>query len=1353
MNRFRSRKKSEDGGDKKGRSRRGSLEDDVPSVPSFSTKAFRRNKKAQPEPKPEVDLTTALPATDHFRTSLLMPNLSARFSMLREQDDPTSKIGKANDDSVLVPKRASRLGLFNHGNLGEIAEVDSLRDSIRPPFASGRTESYSTDGYGTDEDASRNGGMMSRARPGEGNNLFGGRQKIYKIPMDGAGSVKSFGDKEEAESQPKTGMGGKAVYDDDVAMSAFQRLREQERRERQKREQFDLGTASTRSSKDDERSDSPPRGYNRNRETTSSTNSAASQPRTSTAATSVVSQRSMYAGPGGNGSNGALPSSAPGPLHSERQGSKGRRLYGNGLDQHMYEQQYSALHRLESVNRQRHLGGSAKALQGSRSATGLNDRFQRSGPSSVSAPCRPGSPPPTVSPLSPHEHQRSVSPDNGMVSPILDGGYGLARPMSPPLSPDQDPTLVASLEPNDLGKATASGVFNKPKKQYDEQQYLRRQLQLQQGRETPPPRPFSPVVGSIDQHTTRRTRENSNASSTRIQPESSGTEQHLNPVLENDHTRDEGSVKHPSMEVDGTFFSPPSASEASTPSVRSPSALSQNRDFIIEDTSRRGSARSSIPTVVHETPQDARTSQDRSDYMNQQNNQHLSSLSEEPAADSLSQRTITQSHNGSISGKSGSENIEIDGQSLGLPNGLSGLVKSHLRNASDQSSIYPEPSPGLFGKFPNEKSVENRASSVYQSGTFFDNDVEDAKSPEPRASQDSRYSETAVPPPLALNAQRILHQATAFKNEAPKAYEVLGNDKAQRILGKEAPRANHTRTESQELKQPSWEQQVKARHARGGSTETQKEREALANELASRSRKIQDNLKNIVEVDSRSGSPHPTNRNSPDDGSARTPAPFAILKSKGSKGSLGSDKAPKAMKMLGLGSSNSQSIPENAKSHQAIHPAHRQQGPPHALSGRRPSAEASGSRPSSRRANEAGSEVTSPRSHLDFASRLRNSPPNNRPVVPSYSDTHSVVSSASAQTPSLAAPSPSPRPSPVISTRSAPTAPYNQQQQLPPASEHDSSPPAPPHNQPIPLPYQHPTMINPPSQSHTHSRHHHQPAPLSYRKASINKYDISEPTFLSTTCGVTTVDLPPGASLSNGMEPPPPIPPFNPKRKRTRTLLDKLGRLEKPSNPGPASAPISGNSTSGSDHYPRSSPPSNLTSPIRANNGGAASDMSRAEREYHLQLQAFQAQHKHSSSPTDAVYSSTATSRVPSSPAPLVLNGEHPFITSPQRQQSQQQQQQQPIRTSPPRFDPNKHERIRTRQRLRKTSSEGANMAVKARQQAREMEYGPVSPMAPNSAKPTFTAAGSAQVFDGEVSPLEGEMRRSGSGSRAGGMF
>jgi len=57
-------------------------------------------------------------------------------------------------------------------------------------------------------------------------------------------------------------------------------------------------------------------------------------------------------------------------------------------------------------------------------------------------------------------------------------------------------------------------------------------------------------------------------------------------------------------------------------------------------------------------------------------------------------------------------------------------------------------------------------------------------------------------------------------------------------------------------------------------------------------------------------------------------------------------------------------------------------------------------------------------------------------------------------------------------------------------------------------------------------------------KKNINKHDISEPTLVSSTSRMTTVNLPPGASLQNGIESAaPPIPAVNPRRRQTRAMF------------------------------------------------------------------------------------------------------------------------------------------------------------------------------------------------------------------------
>lgn len=1182
MNRFRSKKKFFDDANAEP-SRRPSAESDIPALPKFSSKTFRRNKKNQPEPKPQVDLTNVLPSSDDFRTSLLMPNLSARFSMLREQDDPHSKIGKANDDSVLFPKRASRFDLFNTGALNGISEDGSIHAPIRPPFASSRTESYGSDGsYWTDEDR----GMMSRARPGEGNTMFGGRQKIYKIPVGASGSTKSFGNDEH---QSRGGMGGRALYGDDLAESAFPtKVDEDIYGNKQPQAEKDAQGCSS-----DERSNSPPSTkYNRNRETTSSTNSGPSGERTSTAATSVASQRSIYGGQGVNGVPHTASQNHGHPPVSDRPPPKSRRLYGQGLDQHIYDQQHSAMNRLESLHRQRANGATPPGrLQGSRSATNLNERFQHPGPVHASNGFGAVSPSPTSPAPNMQDFDLGLTPETSDVH--VDSGHGKSPPLSPPMSPVHD-TFTASLEPNDLGKATASGAFNKPSKQYNEQQYLQRQLQLQQGRESPSfARPFSPSATSIDEQVAGRTRNNSNAGP---QPHAgsllrgrerstSNLHQTRNAETQNPATRHPDDQYNPAM--DSSFLSNLS-SEVGSPVdsdneqvLFPPSASYQTplNSSSVRDGQRKPS------------PEDSSEIKQSNDY-----DRHVK-IPEESISDSRSEVTVTEQHPNPGVPKVVTNHVDADSPTLGPTtgmtsvNGLNGLVRAHLRNESGQSSIYPEPSPNVHSRFPDDahhpaysnQPTMNGAASFFRDSTFQPEEPVPQRHPAPP----SDTSEI----PLSVRARQMLNQAAALRDNSPKVQQMYGDNKAQRILGGEAPRPSYENP-------IPWQDQLRAHHTRGGSTETEKEREGLANELAERRRAVQNKLQSFVENESRSSSPAPGSR-AP--GANQKRIPFGILKSKTSRDSVASkqEHPSKAMKMLGIGPNTSMSNgsprpsqdenfsrPQPREQRQAENdvrgpqPRIRTQGrrnqrpesrpdslekepsPPQSRSSR----ERSGSENSERRFGNrnskpknddlieeevSGSNHTSPsfetrpkeysdaprpveelmasmanhqpgpeRSQSAMSGRFRS---NSKTVGPGYFDGRDVLS-VQPNVPYLTH-SPS---TPGYSVRSAPSM-YENTSMM----RNDSVP----------------VMIPPKSPHGAYA------SPKHYRyvrKDSINKQDISDPVFKSCTSSVDVVDLPAGASLRNGMDPVPPIPPLNPRRKRTQTLLQALGRLEN-SHPIPSS--------------------------------------------------------------------------------------------------------------------------------------------------------------------------------------------------------
>lgn len=1198
MNPFRSRKKSHDAGDQ-----RPSIDASTPPVPSLGSKAFKRSKKPLPEPKPQqIDLATALPSSDDFRTSLIMPNLSARFSMLREQDDPTSKIGKANDDSVLFPKRASRLNLFNRNELTDIAEVDSARSSMRPPFAPWGTNSYgSFESYGTEDDGSRSGSVMSRSRPGEGNTMFGGRQKIYKINVGGTCSSRTGSGNEDGRSS--TGMGGKVLYGDDVSMSAFQKLREQEQGQR---EMADLESKSRRSSKEHERPSSPSSvTYDPFRETTSSLASAPSESRISTAATSVASQRSMHGGHGNlSGSPHVMPLSSQAStttLNPDRQNHKSRRLYGQGLDQHISDQQSSAMSRLESLHRQRVAGGppASSNLPQSRSANSLNERFQRSGKSYASNESRAASPPSDIPPR-PTDFDVSLLEEQTLgTRSQLDSGYGRSPPVSPPTSPIQDPTLVASLEPNDVGKATASGAFNKPRKQYDEQQYLQRQLQLQQGRETPPlPRSFSPTALSIDEKAAGRSRD---GSFTSTQSRSGSLKAHQGP-----HVDDHAATVIPANSIANIKDRPMNQYHSNTWQNgvvgMGPGHASAEPGIRLESVRMPDV----MPSRYHEAASKAPTDPTRPDrprdmdhpLYRTQSPASAGNLSESPKI-SGNETIVSQDNARPMAGSAKARGFDTDSPTLGPTsglNGLNGLVRAHLRNDSGQSSIYPEQSPGLASRFPIESPSDSLAlgndPELRQSETFFHKEAWDNyrdSSNQRLAGLGIAESNRGMPQPLSLKARQILDQANALRNhESSKAKQTLGVDKVQRLLGGEAPRT------SQESSSNSWQDHLKAHHARGGSNETEKERESLANELAERRRMVRDNLRSFVENESRSASPMPGFRaqeNSP----SKPGTAFGILKPKGSKGSLASrhEQPSKAMKMLGMSNPNGSS----RSGHDGFVADELDQSAHHARDDRKGSLGARAAPPGFQhpniwqrdfrdRSQEDLSRRTSPsskasrdRSNVESPERRPNSS-NERINGESYRTNHVVDRSNGyhPDVPQYRKFSNGPRPAPELmesmpshqippdpqsasrlrsnsrnnNTRGyfeqrdhlqtsstnnlslSPGTPYSPRSN---SSPHETSPSVPPITMPV-------MVTSAPQQS---------PRLTSRRKKSINKQDISDPTFVSSTSSVGTVDLPPGASLSNGMDPPhaghpPPVPPFNPRRIRTQTLRQALGRTEKPEN-------------------------------------------------------------------------------------------------------------------------------------------------------------------------------------------------------------
>ncbi|KAF9885668.1 hypothetical protein FE257_012650 [Aspergillus nanangensis] len=1032
---------------------------------SLGVKLSKKSRK-EIEEKPQIDLATVLPPTDDFRTSLLMPKLSARFSMLREQDDPDSMIGKASDDSVLFPKRASRLNLFGHSPnfLADIDEVST--DGSRPSFNLARADSFASggDGYNTDDDRSQQGSVMSRARRTDGNNLFGGRQKVYKIPV-----------KPTNPEPGRPGLNGRAVYEQDVNLSAFQKYRLQER-EAGATEEMHHETEDAFSSI------SSPK-----RTTFSSTASGpTTNGRTSTAATSFDEQSFS------NGSSGFAESQTgpKPPVHGiapERGSVKSRRLYGQGLAQSVQNQHNSALHRLESLSRQRagtpelpHLNRSY-----SRSATNLRDRLQKLAivePAGQTS--RPNSPPySSTSPVqlpadTAAKEQKSQSP----------GDYAMP-PLSPPHSEnDENTALMAALQPEDHGKATAMGYFNKPKSAFDENQFTRRQLQMHQGRNTPPLSRPSPNSGrATPQDFTGRPRGPS-TTSYRSRPGSASSHYSEAP---HHASRSAGTSvdASPARLMNRTFFDNSSPSE------------SEDEYYGVHPALRSETpSKPSTPTGEEQSPLPEVRYSDLGD---------LKPIAEQDIPESLP-------HNDS------SLPEKPDSPTLGPSGlGLSGLVRTHLRSNSDRSSIFPPPSPGLPAK-------------------TFD-------------------SET--------------HQGNGLNERSPKAPV------------RPAPPVPKPVDLKHGLNGTSWQGQLVARHRREGSTETQRERQEFENELAERRRRVQEKLKGFAENESRSASPV-SGRQTPDYPPTRPGNAFALLKNKSQKHPLFNRQDPRNSKAHGPGNASTPSLlADDSWRDEEEKPSfgfgkHSNSSSPHigdrSLSMRskvfgRTSQEDSRESSRSRGASpHASFRSRRDRSNSDASARSKSRNRRDREDLETLEEhavgheykgyqfeSQGIMSVGSSARPSVDTANEPPvydRSSSASSgrrrsgSRSGTSSFHDRSLQPPPIIGEASprpSPVAPPYsaNATPPLydlPSEHGNISTSSLPTTIPQRPTGNPA---LQKRLIDKTRISEPTFISCTSNVPTVGLPPGASLSNGMETPP-VPPMNPRRRRQTTTQTILGAIK-----------------------------------------------------------------------------------------------------------------------------------------------------------------------------------------------------------------
>lgn len=1184
-----------------------------PQIPSPTTQlkksgTSRWKKQKKPvEVAPALDLSSALPSTDDFRTSLLMPNLSARFSMLRdgepglstrfsmlrEQDDPRSMLGKASDDSVLQPRRKSRM---DFGGLGDIAEdVASIKSQkVRPPFAFERQDSFqSEEGYAS-ENGSNPESMMSRARPGEGNIMFGGRQKVYMIPKAGSSSTRSL---------------GKQVYEDDIGMSAFQKYRKERElamgRSSDESQSFDFGLDQSIGGAHDDHvpthddtgrdlAHSPSLSSSERKRSTNSTSH--SEARSSTAATSVASQPATAAA-----SPAVAPIQPPAAVpsmqsHLKRADTKTRRLYEHGLDQHMQEQQTSALSRLNSIQRQRTMTNgkqSPPVLHSTKSASNLHDKAR---PPVYALRAQS---PETVSPPTSAFGMRKPVPNN--ASPMTSGPVSPATPMDF----DDHGALNLALEPGDRGKATAMGAFNKPRQAYDDQQYMERQRQLQRTASNAATKPSGPSafqqrMGQFEQE---RGRSDSNASA---RSGSSPAPEQSKPSPYSVFQRAAQMNTQPAVQqfdksslpdTHRTFFGNISASdseEEEEDQARFNPHPYQSSDYGYGGHHGRWQPRALQPVSEHPAlrghrskPSLAEEDEDVEPMAPLNTNASVS-----PVKDTTAQPTI---------------DVDVDSPTLGpgaSATPLNGLMQ-HLRQQSNVSSN--------FANDDRPSLSENRESQTWNPKNLdlvyppLRNTID---SDSPYASSNPFDLEEMSTFPGSEKADGRASPISPIDNPRPSAQFESRAGSRSTFLNRQSAVSDLT-PEAEVEAEPSWQTELQKQHTRDPSTATQDEREAFARELAARQNAIREKMKSTVDSHSRETSPAPT-------GPRKA---FGMLRSKPSGESIENvpraQAPPKAMKMLGLNGP-----PPSASSNTLVHPAERggysldigrpyedyapgvaprapmpnpqaralqqsdqdirqewQQSRSRENSESRPVRPSPGSSAGTRsRANSAAATGGRSRSRtgpyrddlekamIEGTGSSASVVPDLSPMVPreltprpspdvmqsqfdpprsrarsssrgggmsGYFDQKSLQPLQTGSRDRLAPGAPSPAqlspnvysPAASISGRPSPTIPAYAQNMTPPLSGT---------NTPLSATFQPPPQI-PPSSGRPNGV---------LRKKTISKGDISEPTLVSSTSTVDTIDLPEGASLKNGMDEPPPVPPINPRRRVGKGLFGLGHRKE-----------------------------------------------------------------------------------------------------------------------------------------------------------------------------------------------------------------
>lgn len=891
MNRFRTKKKAgKDAPAHHGPSDPAPL----PSLP------FIKGKKKPAETKPQVDLSAALPSSDDFRTSLLMPKMSARFSMLRDQYDPNSKIGKANDDSVITPQRQSRLNLFGHSNnnqLSDIAEVSSVAGSARPSLADDRPSFASGEGPPVDDES-----VMNRSRPLEGNNLFGGRQKVYKIPVGGHKAEDDHTTNDDEAGAPDNGtaeaaaMGGKVVYENDVIMSAYQKRKQKEREEQERREaeEATLHLPAEGSAFSENKGSTDPIDPAQDTNQQPSASSTPADPQMTPASRQEQPNSDQHPAK-------QRPAATP---ESERNPSKPRRLYGQGLELRR-QQSSAAMNRIEKVNRQRAATNDAVQIERSlsRSAVNLTEKFQqKTSPLYASSNFRPTSPPPSAtSSISGHTDASAKNTNSGSGPGSSNVGHSYLTPVSPPVSEAGEISpFAADLRPEDRGKATATGLFNKPASKYDEAQFSQRQLMMYEGRNTPPLRP-SPSRAHSGPETANRSRGHSSAS---YQSRDDSAPSRQSESAE--ETRRSGDR---SASDSMRRFSPPKATSTNGTFLANLSGSESDDEAEAEDDR---SVNSSVPSILHgsDSVHPALRTSTESGASSSYRSPHVSTP-EIKQSDSRDLMTIEENETGENAPPPPPKDHDSPTLGPSTPAALGGLIRSHLRQGSDKSSVLPPPpSPGLApasaegnrerpdsSAQPSTRTPSHYAASVHSNPFEYDDWTKEPRTDSPEPSAPVKTQTTVQPDmsSMSTRAKQMLGQAAALS--AQGADNQPGSEMNNTPYEPAAAGGSNSAAASQQ-------EDAAASHNRAESSETQMDREEFANELAERRRKVQEKLRGIAETEPRPGTSGGPGQRFQDRGMGKSGG--AALKPAASDKNGG---VPKHLRVLGVDSTAASSSP------------------------------------------------------------------------------------------------------------------------------------------------------------------------------------------------------------------------------------------------------------------------------------------------------------------------------------------------------------------------------------------------------------------------------------------------------------